>query len=53
MENSRKAFIYYGIALALAVAVAFAAPIFGEASPVVTMLTPTIATVIMLAWIAP
>jgi membrane protease YdiL (CAAX protease family) len=53
MDNSRKAFVFYGITLILAVAVAFAAPIFGEASPVVTMLTPTVAAVIMLAWIAP
>jgi membrane protease YdiL (CAAX protease family) len=53
VDNSRKAFIFYAITLALAVAVAFAAPIFGEASPVVTMLTPTIAAVIMLTWIAP
>ena len=53
MDNSRKAIIFYGITLALAVAVAFAAPMVGEASPVVTMLTPTVATVIMLAWIAP
>ena len=53
MDNSRKAFIFYGITLALVVAVAFAAPIFGEASPVVSMLTPTVATIIMLAWVAP
>jgi membrane protease YdiL (CAAX protease family) len=53
MDNSRKAFIFYGITLALAVAVAFAAPIFGEASTVVTMLTPAVATLIMLTWIAP
>jgi membrane protease YdiL (CAAX protease family) len=53
MDNSRKAFVFYGITLALAVAVAFAAPVFGEASTVVTMLTPTVAAVIMLTWIAP
>ena len=53
MDNSRKAFIFYAITLALAVAVAFAAPIFGEASTVVTMMTPTVAAVIMLAFIAP
>lgn len=53
MENSRKAIVFYAITLALAVAVAFMVPWIGEASPVVTMLTPTIATVIMLAWIAP
>ena len=53
MENSRKAFIYYGITLALAVAVTFLVPWIGQASLVVTMLTPTVATIIMLAFIAP
>lgn len=53
MENSRKAFVLYGITLALAVAVAFTVPWIGEASLPVTMLTPTIATVIMLVFIAP
>jgi membrane protease YdiL (CAAX protease family) len=53
MENSRKAFIFYAITLALAVAVAFAVPWIGEASLPVTMLTPTIATLIMLTLVAP
>lgn len=53
MENSRKAFVFYGITLALAVAVAFTVPWIGEASLPVTMLTPTVATIIMLAFIAP
>jgi membrane protease YdiL (CAAX protease family) len=53
MENSRKAFIFYAITLALAVAVALAVPFLGEASLVVTMLTPTVATVIMLTVISP
>jgi uncharacterized protein len=53
MDNSRKAIVFYAITLGLVVAVAFAAPVFGEASPVVSMLTPTVATIIMLAWIAP
>jgi membrane protease YdiL (CAAX protease family) len=53
MENSRKAFIFYAITLALAVAVAFAVPFIGEASLVVAMMTPTIAAVIMLAVISP
>lgn len=53
MDNSRKAIVFYGITLALAVTVIFLVTWIGEASPVVTMLTPTIATVIMLAWIAP
>jgi uncharacterized protein len=53
MENSRKAFVFYGITLALAVAVAFTVPWIGRASLPVTMLTPTIATLIMLLLIAP
>ena len=53
MENSRKAFIFYAITLALAVAVVFLVPFLGEASLIVTMMTPTIATVIMLTVIAP
>jgi hypothetical protein len=53
MENSRKAFTFYGITLALAVAVSFATPVLGQASLVVTMLTPTVATLIMLTLIAP
>jgi uncharacterized protein len=53
IENSRKAFIFYGITLALAVAVTFLVPWIGQASLVVTMLTPTVAAVIMLTWIAP
>ena len=53
MENSRKAFIFYAITLALAVAVTFLVPWIGQASLVVTMFTPTVAAVIMLAWIAP
>ena len=53
MENSRKASIFYAITLALAVTVAFAVPFIGEASLPVTMLTPTLAAVIMLAVISP
>jgi membrane protease YdiL (CAAX protease family) len=53
MENSRKAFIFYAITLALALAVTFVAPWIGEASLPVTMFTPTVAAVIMLTWIAP
>ena len=53
MDNARKAFIFYAITLALAVAVIFVVPWIGQASLVVTMLTPTVAAVIMLAWIAP
>lgn len=53
MENSRKAFVFYAITLALAMAVTFLVPFIGQASLVVTMFTPTVAAVIMLAWIAP
>ena len=53
MDNSRKAFVFYAITLALAVAVTFLVPWIGQASLVVTMLTPTVATIIMLAFIAP
>ena len=53
MENSRKAFIFYAITLALAVAVILVVPVIGQASLVVTMMTPTIAMVIMLAFISP
>lgn len=53
MTNANRAFLFYAITLALAVAVAFAAPFIGEASLPVTMLTPTIAAVIMLAVISP
>ena len=53
MENSRKAFVFYAITLALTVVVTFLVPWIGEASPVVTMLTPTAATLIMLTLIAP
>lgn len=53
MENSRKAFVFYGITLALAVAVAFTVPWIGEASLPVTMLTPTIAALIMLTLVVP
>jgi membrane protease YdiL (CAAX protease family) len=53
MENSRKAFIFYAITLALAVVVTLAVPFLGEAGLVVTMLTPTLAAVIMLTVISP
>jgi membrane protease YdiL (CAAX protease family) len=53
MTNANRAYIFYAITLALAVAVAFAVPFLGEASLIVTMMTPTIATVIMLAVITP
>jgi membrane protease YdiL (CAAX protease family) len=53
MDNSRKAFIFYATTLALALAVTFLVPWIGQASLVVTMFTPTVAAVIMLAWLAP
>jgi membrane protease YdiL (CAAX protease family) len=53
MDNSRKACIFYAITLALAVAVTFTVPWIGQASLPVTMLTPTVATLIMLLLIAP
>jgi uncharacterized protein len=53
MENSRKAFVFYAITFALAVAVVFLVPFLGEASLILTMMTPTIAAVIMLAVISP
>lgn len=53
MTNANRAYIFYAITLALAVAVVLAVPVLGEASLIVTMMTPTIATVIMLAFISP
>lgn len=52
-KNPSRAFVFYGITLGLAVLVAIAAPVFGEASPLVTMFTPAIATIIMLAFSRP
>jgi membrane protease YdiL (CAAX protease family) len=52
MSNSSKAFIFYAITLALAAIVAVAVPFIGEASLPVTMLTPTIAAVIMLSLVS-
>ena len=51
--NSNSAFVFYAITLGLAVLVRLAVPWIGEASVLVTMLTPAIATVIMLKLIAP
>ena len=53
MTNSNRAFACYAITLALAVALVFAVPFLGETSLVVTMMTPTIAAVVMLAVISP
>ncbi|MBO6718937.1 MAG: CPBP family intramembrane metalloprotease [Rhizobiaceae bacterium] len=40
-----RAFAFYGLAFAGALAVALAAPLFGEATPLVTMLTPAFAVI--------
>jgi membrane protease YdiL (CAAX protease family) len=53
MTNANRACIFYAITLALAVAVVFAVPFLGEASLILTMMTPTIAAVIMLTVISP
>ena len=52
MQNSNRAFIFYAITIALAILVAMAVPFIGEASLPVTMLTPTIAAVIMLSLVS-
>jgi hypothetical protein len=53
LEASKKAFLFYLIAFGLAVLVRFAVPLIGEASVLVTMLTPAIAAIIMLMIVAP
>ena len=52
-KSSRKALEFYAITLGLAVLVRLAVPVLGEASLVVTMLTPAVAVVIMLTLVAP
>jgi membrane protease YdiL (CAAX protease family) len=52
-KGLRKALVFYAIALSLAVLVRVAAPVLGEASAVVTMLTPAVAVAIMLTLVAP
>jgi uncharacterized protein len=47
MKNSSKAFVFYAITLALAVAAAFTVPWIGEASLILTMMTPAMAAAIM------
>jgi uncharacterized protein len=51
--DTRKVFVFYGIALALAVLVRLAVPWIGEASLFATMLTPAIAAAAMLFLVAP
>jgi uncharacterized protein len=53
MKNPDRAFIFYAITLALAVVVVFTVPFIGEVSLIVTMMTPTLAAVLMLAVISP
>lgn len=53
MKYRRSAFTFYAIALALAVLARLAVPLVGEASLLLTMLTPAIAVVIMLIFVAP
>ena len=48
-DGLRRALAFYAIAFGLALAVRFAAPVVGQASPVLTMLTPAVAVVVMLA----
>jgi membrane protease YdiL (CAAX protease family) len=48
-----RAFTFYAITLVLAVGVALAAPVIGEASLLLTMFTPAVAVVIMLGLLAP
>lgn len=52
-RQSRNAFTFYIIALGLAIFVAFLVPWVGEASLPLTMLTPAIAAMVMLAFVAP
>jgi membrane protease YdiL (CAAX protease family) len=52
MSNSSKAFIFYAITIVLAALAAMAVPFIGEASLPVTMLTPSIATLIMLSLVS-
>lgn len=49
----RNAAIFYLLTLGMAVGLAVAAPAVGEAVPVLTMLTPTLAALVMLFWVAP
>jgi uncharacterized protein len=53
MSNSNKIIVFSAIVLSLAVAVRLAVPVIGEASLLVTMLTPAIAVAIMLLYAAP
>jgi membrane protease YdiL (CAAX protease family) len=51
--GSRNAFVFYALALGLAVGVLLLAPVLGHATLAATMMTPAIAAAIMLAFVAP
>lgn len=52
VSDPRKAVIFYAITLSLTLLVS-ASYLFGGASPLVVLFVPTIAVILMLAWIAP
>jgi membrane protease YdiL (CAAX protease family) len=52
-QGSRRAWIFYCFALSMAVVLALMAPWFGESVLILTMITPTVAALTMLLWIAP
>ncbi len=51
--HSRHAFRFFAVTLVLAFGVCLTEPWTGGASPVLTMLTPALAVLIMVAWLAP
>jgi hypothetical protein len=51
--GARDAFLFYALALGLAVGVRLVAPALGHASLAATMMTPAIAATIMLIFVAP
>jgi membrane protease YdiL (CAAX protease family) len=51
--GGRNAFLFYALALGLALGVRLLAPLLGHASLAVTMTTPAIAVLIMLVFVAP
>ena len=53
MKPSSSAFVFYGLTLASSVGIAAIAPKIGEASLVLTMLTPAVVAIIMFVLIAP
>jgi membrane protease YdiL (CAAX protease family) len=53
LSPTRRALAFYALTLALAILVRLAVPLVGEASLPLTMLTPTVATIIMLSVVSP